>query len=93
MHLLTRIEARRHVEMARLPPKLHAFSPPSLAAFTNHLHRLPTALIRLLITVYLLHLLTRIEARRHVEMARLPPKSHAFSPPFICTIYLLPLSS
>ncbi len=67
LHLLTGIEARRHVEIARLPPKSHIFSPSSLAAFANHLHRLPIALIRLLITVYILHLLTRIEARRHVE--------------------------
>ncbi len=81
LHLLTRIEARKHVETARLPPKTHVFSPPFPTAFTNHLHRLPTVLIRLLITVYLLHLLTRIEARRHVEIARLPPKSHVFSPP------------
>ncbi len=79
LHLLTRIEARRHVEIARLLSKSHIFSSLFLAAFANYLHCLSIVLIKLLITVYILHLLTEIEARRHVEMARLLPKSHVFS--------------
>ncbi len=85
LHLLTRIETRRHVETTRLLPKSHIFSLLSLIVFTNHLHCLSTILIRLLIIVYLLHLLTRIETRKYVKMTRLLFKSYTFSLLFLTT--------
>jgi hypothetical protein len=87
LHLLTRLETRRHIEMARLSSKPHIFSPPSPAAYTNHLHRLPTASIKSVIIANLLHLPTGIEARTHTKSASLQAEKHAFSPPSL-TVYL-----
>jgi len=108
LHLLTRLEARRHVEMARLPPKSHTFSPPSSAAFTNHLHRLPTASTYCLYQVSNHRISTAFADGNRGENAHQNDistgrKSRLFSPipdclskppapPTYC-LYLLPLSS
>jgi len=79
LYLLTRIKIKRYIEITHLLSKSHIFSFLFLTIFTNYLHRLSTILIRLLIIVYLLHLLTRIETKRYVEIIRLLSKLHVFS--------------
>jgi len=102
LHLLTRLEARRHVEMARLPPKPHTFSPPSSAAFTNHLHRLPTASTYCLYQVSNYRLSNAFadrdrggedtSKRRAYHLNRIPFLPHPWLPlQTTCTAYLLPL--
>ncbi len=83
LHLLTRIETRKYIEIVRLLSKSHIFSLLFLTIFANYLYCLSIILIKLLIIVYILYLLTRIETRRYVEIARLLSKSYIFSSLFL----------